>query len=324
MPDVEQAGSSPAQDSSEILASMTSEQRSDWRATGKIPEPSTKQESAPADTSKETTSVADDTATPDAETGKQTTQEHKERKGAPGAEARIRELVAKVKEFERKEAERSKAAETVTAPAPKQETKTEEPKRLSEAEYFEQNPTKEYADYLEYLTDFKVEQKLKAKSAEDAKSEAERKQQEKAQELEKGWKAKVDAAIEAHDDFKDVVTKEFNDKILPGTVLDGWLIDSDHGAEIMYHYAKNPDELTALLEKPPFAQTRILTKLEDKLAGEVSTEKKETAPAPQVTKAPKPASEVGGRGTAPEDAAAAAAKDGNYRAYKAEGQTVRT
>jgi hypothetical protein len=315
MPDVNEAGSSPAQDSSEILASMTSEQRSDWRATGKIPEPSTKQESAPADTSKETTSVADDTATPDAETGKQTTQEHKERKGAPGAEARIRELVAKVKEYERKEAERSKAAETVTAPAPKQETKPSEPKRLSEAEYFEQNPTKEYADYLEYLTDFKVEQKLKAKSAEDAKSEAERKQQEKAQELEKGWKAKVDAAIEAHDDFKDVVTKEFNDKILPGTVLDGWLIDSDHGAEIMYHYAKNPDELTALLEKPPFAQTRILTKLEDKLA---SPEKKETAPAPQVTKAPKPASEVGGRGTAPEDAAAAAAKDGNYRAYKAE------
>jgi hypothetical protein len=115
-----------------------------------------------------------------------------------------------------------------------------------------------------------------------------------------------------------VVTKEFNDKILPGTVLDGWLIDSDHGAEIMYHYAKNPDELTALLEKPPFAQTRILTKLEDKLAGEVSTEKKETAPAPQVTKAPKPASEVGGRGTAPEDAAFAAAKDGNFRAFKEE------
>jgi hypothetical protein len=150
------AGSSPAQDSSEILASMTSEQRSDWRATGKIPEPSTKQESAPADTSKETTSVADDTATPDAETGKQTTQEHKERKGAPGAEARIRELVAKVKEYERKEAERSKAAETVTAPAPKQETKTEaksaeEEAPMSEAEFFEKNPEKEYQDYTKYL-----------------------------------------------------------------------------------------------------------------------------------------------------------------------------
>jgi hypothetical protein len=116
-PDVntqQESSPAPVQDSSEVLASLTPEQRGEWRNTGKLPEQPNKQESAPADTSKETESVT----SPDAETGK-TTQEHKtESKRAPGAEERIRELVAQKKELERKLAER--AIQRSRNPRPKQ------------------------------------------------------------------------------------------------------------------------------------------------------------------------------------------------------------
>lgn len=309
------AESSPAPDSNQVLASMTSEERSDWKLTGKIPEPKP-QESAPADTSKETDSVAADTAKPESDAGKQTAQEHK---GKPGAESRIQQLIAEKKELQKRleSIESAKAANTEAKPAATEEKKADEPKRLSENEFFEQNPTKEYSDYLEYITDFKVEQKIREKAAADAKAETERKQKEKSQELEKSWKSKVDAAIEAHDDFKTVVTKELFDSIKPGTVLDGWVVDSDKGAEIVYHFAKNPDEFNEFLALTPFAQARKLTKLEDKLSGESVSEPEKKAPVTPVTKASKPASEVGGHAAPPEDAVASAVKSNNYSAYKA-------
>lgn len=315
------ADSSPAPDSTQFLASMTSAERSEWRTTGKIPEqPSTKQESAPADTSKVTDSVvADDAAKPEAEAGKLTAQEHKERKGAPGAEARIRELVAHNKELLRKLEARE--AQKVTEAEPAKTTKPEAnaeaaPKLLSPDEWFVENSDKTYEDYTDYRSEFRFNE-LKAK---EAQAEVERKQQEEKQSLETSWKSRVDAAIEAHDDFKSVVTQDFNSSIKAGSVLDGWLIDSEMGAEIMYHFAKNPEEYAAYNAlKTPFAQARKLTKLEDTLSGSASeAPKKEDkkAPAPPVTKAPPKSSEVGGRATTPADDVAVAAKDGDFRSFK--------
>lgn len=327
MQDVNQpaAESSPAPDSSQVLASMTSEQRSEWRQTGNIPEP-TKQASAPADTPKEADSVAaEDAAKPEAEAGK-STQEHRK----PGAESRIQQLIAEKKELERKlqAKESAKVDKPVEAkPEVKEEKQPAPDKILSADEYFAQpeNSSKTYEDYVDYRSAENFKQ-LRAKEREEtAKAEQEKQKKEQNETIEKSWMSRVDAAIEAHDDFKTVVTKEFNDSIKPGTVLDGWLLDSEQGAEIMYHFAKNPDEYAKLQSLTPFAQARRLTKLEDKLSSAkpaeqaaADSEATEVAPVPKTTKAPKPASEVGGRGTAPDDAAAAAAKNGNYRAFKEE------
>jgi hypothetical protein len=317
---VVQAESSPApvvQDSSELLASMSREERSEWRATGKTPEPKA-QESATADPSKETKSVTE----PEAEAGKKP----QEQKGAPGAEARIRELIAQKKELERKLQER----ETKPEPA-KVETKPVEAKKddkpaeyvpLDQEKFFADNPDKTYEDYVEARVEHKLEWKAEQKSAADAKADAERKQAEQKKTVEESWKSRVNEAAKKHDDFKEVAgSKEFNDLIPAGSVLDGWMIDSELGAEILYHYGKNREELTALLAMSPFKQARALSKLEDKLAEAKpadAPEKDVVAPAKKVSDAPKPASEVGGRATAPEDEAGAAAKDNDYRRFKAE------
>lgn len=321
-PDVntqQESSPAPVQDSSEVLASLTPAERGEWRNTGKLPEQPNKQESAPADTSKETKSVT----APEAEAGK-ATQEHKpESKGAPGAEQRIRELVAKLKASEARNQELEKGK-----PEPKAEAKPAakaaegEPEKyvpLSEDDYFAKNPDKSYDDYMEAKMDHKIEWRLKTEKATAAKAEQERQQAEQLKTIETNWKERVDAAVKAHPDFAEKCDAEFNKLIPAGSLLDGWMIDSELGAEILYHFANNREELAEVLKMTPFALTRKLTKLEDKLAGEPAPEKPEKkAPVTEISKAPKPASEVGGRATAPEDEAAAAAKDNDFRRFKAE------
>lgn len=315
-----QQESSPAiQDSSEVLASLTPEQRGEWRNTGKLPEQPSKQESAPADTSKETKSVTE----PEAEAGK-TTQEHKtESKRAPGAEERIRELIAKNKASEARIQELEagkKEPKADTKPAAKAaEGDPEKYVPLSEDDYFAKNPDKSYDDYMEAKMDHKIEWRLKTEKATAAKAEQERQQAEQLKTIETNWKERVDAAVKAHSDFAEKCDAEFNKLIPAGSLLDGWMIDSELGAEILYHFANHRDELADVLKMSPFALTRKLTKLEDKLAGEPAPEKEtKKAPVTEISKAPKPASEVGGRATAPEDEAADAAKAGDFRRFKAE------
>jgi hypothetical protein len=171
---------------------------------------------------------------------------------------------------------------------------------------------------MEAKMDHKIEWRLKTEKATAAKAEQERQQAEQLKTIETNWKERVDAAVKAHPDFAEKCDAEFNKLIPAGSLLDGWMIDSELGAEILYHFANHRDELADVLKMSPFALTRKLTKLEDKLAGEPAPEKEKKAPVTEISKAPKPASEVGGRATAPEDESAAAAKDNDFRRFKAE------
>jgi hypothetical protein len=140
----------------------------------------------------------------------------------------------------------------------------------------------------------------------------------------------MEKARAKHEDF-DAVALNNDLPIKIGTPVDLFLVDSEQGAEVLYYLGQNPEELERIQGKAtttkdakgnvqftfngglhPLAQVRELTKLELQLS-----EPKEN-PAPPKTRAPKPPSEVGGRGTQPADTVEAAVRANDFRAFKAE------
>lgn len=124
-------------------------------------------------------------------------------------------------------------------------------------------------------------------------------------------------------DFDDVALKTPL-PIREGSVADAFLMESDHGAKLLYELAKNVPELERIQKLNPIAQARELVYLE-LLHGGLDSLKKDarfsdllSSPAIPVTRAPKPPSELGGRGTSPSDALESAAKANDFRAFKAE------
>lgn len=89
---------------------------------------------------------------------------------------------------------------------------------------------------------------------------------------------------EAKKDFSDWDTvfqqAQASGATLPPDTVE-FCLDSDQGARIAYHLAKNEDEYEKVLAMSPVKRIAYLGKLEDKLA-----KPKEQAPAKQVTKAP--------------------------------------
>lgn len=149
------------------------------------------------------------------------------------------------------------------------------------------------------------------------------------QTIEQSWKERVTKSRELHADFDEVALDEEKGPgrlIQPGSLVDEWLMDSEHGAELLYYFGKNPSELLKfenVAGKTPTERRanarRALVKLEDKI-----TAGREAAPAdkekpkpeaekeePRVTKTPKPVSDVGGRGSTTPDPVAAAIADGS-------------
>ena len=120
--------------------------------------------------------------------------------------------------------------------------------------------------YIEALTDWKVEEKLKSKSAES----------EKAKSL-TGWEAKKDAAREKYEDFDEALESANASPVVLQVML-----ESDAGAEIAYYLATHPKELREINAMGTRAATHALDALEENLV------KPKTAP----VKAPKPPSPV--------------------------------
>lgn len=131
---------------------------------------------------------------------------------------------------------------------------------------------------------------------------------------------RITAAREAHADFDSVVGFDAAGKpqvgsildksVIPtGSVIEGWLLDSEYGAELMYYFGSHRTELKELQDKSPFAQSRELTRLEDKFAAPKSSAE------PKPTRAPEPAKELGAGRIPPADQASKAVRDNDFRAF---------
>lgn len=156
------------------------------------------------------------------------------------------------------------------------------------------------AEYTDALTDYKVEKKF---AAETARKEQERLDAEKAAREREFGKRLADAKKE-FTDFDEVMGS------IAGTEMDRvhtdvveYLQESDHGARLMYHLAKNPDTLDRLRKLSPRRFIAELGKLETQWEKQPEPEAKLSEVAanttvPAVSKAPAPIQPLEGKNSA--------------------------
>lgn len=300
--DVAVAEPSPAEIApSDALASLSDSQYSKWRETGELPPadstPAT-EEAKPADPppAKESSEAVKTEPEPDKQQEKHT----------PGAEKRIKELLAKIKELEAK-----------PAPAPREEAAAPKPKAEKLEAPAEPDPSKyetwgEYQkaerEYYRDLARYESRQAVEADRAQRAKEAETARVAETNKQIEESWKQRTAAVRKEHSDFDSVA---FSADIPISAPMDQYILRSEHGARVLYHLGKNLEAARAIFQLDPIDAVRELVKIE------LSLQAPPAAPVkPKPTAAPKPVTELGGRNTVPEDEAEDAVAAGDFSRFQ--------
>jgi len=314
------AASSPA--SSDVLAGLTTEQYGKYQMTGELPEPEAVEkaaagESATPDTPKGAVRPAEKAAEQPAEAGKPQ-ETPAEKKGTPGLDARLAELLAKNKILTEQLTRLQRPAEPSKAVAISESTagKAEHPQGIPKPTLEDMNPdgsTKwsTYEDFADARAIWNAEVRIAADRLRQAKEAAKAEIEKRNKEVAEGWKGRVAEATKRHPDFVEVAL-DSNLPIPEGSVLDAFFLESEQGPEVLYHLATHREELDRIAKLNPIAQARELVKIEISL-----TPKGETPPAKKVTSAPPPPTELGSGKTVPEDDATAAVKEGDFATFMA-------
>lgn len=168
-------------------------------------------------------------------------------------------------------------AERQTQPQQVQEPKDEAPKR----EAFES-----YEDYLEARAEWRADQKVKAAVAEIRQQQQQAAQRSTTEQRLQTFQAQISKVREEVADF-DEVMEASGDVPLSQAMRDA-ILESDVGALLTYHLAKNPAEAKRISTLSPVSQVRALGAIEASLTRK---------PEPQVSKAPSPIAPIsGGKG----------------------------
>ncbi len=149
------------------------------------------------------------------------------------------------------------------------------------------NTFETHADYVEALTDWKIEQRELIKSYKEREDKAKAESQTQLQ----TFQAKVAEYKETVEDFEDVVNDV--DHIPLSIAIQEAIITSEHGPQLMYELAKNKSELERINRLSAVAAAREIGRIEARLNTEEpkKIEKKQT-------KAPPPINPVGSKSTA--------------------------
>jgi hypothetical protein len=143
--------------------------------------------------------------------------------------------------------------------------------------------------YLEALTDYKADQKVKAALSERDKQQEGRQHQSKAQEADakvaETWK-KHEATFKATNaDYEETVTPFVEDELQQYSQgAKRAIVESDVGPQLLYHLATHQDDAERISGMSPLQQIKELGKLEDKMA----------RPAKRTSNAPPPPNPVKG------------------------------
>ncbi len=143
-----------------------------------------------------------------------------------------------------------------------------------------------YSDYVEALTDWKTDQKLNARDAEQNKKAL----MSEHEKLQRAHHERVAAFAEKTEDFEDVLASV--DDIVAPPALHELLVTSENGAELLYALAKDREELQRICKLSPLAAARAIGKLEASLTSKTSDAKKPETK--RTTSAPAPIAPVGG------------------------------
>jgi hypothetical protein len=149
-----------------------------------------------------------------------------------------------------------------------------------------------YEEYVEDLTDWKVEQRETARQAEDERRAAE----EAETELAKGFKTRIADAEKKYGDFKEVAAAE---DLMLSPAMQQVIRESPAGLDVAYYLGQHREEADAIFEMTPLDAIRALGRIEGKIeaAEQAKTKAPETkpaAPAAKPSNAPKPIAPVSG------------------------------
>lgn len=244
-----------------------------------------------SDASETESEVEVDSDESEAETDEVEAKEKPKKKS--GIQRRIDKLNA-AKAAAQQEAEYWKREALKTATAPKHDAQeSQKPEVEAKTAQVDGKPNPDsfdtYVEYVEALTEWKIEQRDKAKSADAEKSKLET-DQKKAIEA---YAAREKAFKEKTKDYDDVL--EAVDDIVASPALVKELVESENSAELVYALAKDRAEFERINALPPQALARALGRLEAKIASQPSkASDEEKKPEPKkLTNAPKPIEPVG-------------------------------
>lgn len=273
----------------------------------------TESKSAPAEKAEQKESEASDTTETEEEESKDESEDQDEsesedesEKAKPKKKGGFQRKIDKLTARERAANERAERLEAELA-ALKGAAAVKKPDQVETAKAADGKPDpnkfESYDEYVEKLTEWKLEQK-------EAK--------ERQAKLESEHKSKLQthhdrerAFAEKTDDYKELLADVNYLKGIPGGASEV-IVTSEIGPEIMYELAKNPKELERIKTLSDAAAAAAIGKIEARLSkpAEVKPEPK------KITSAPKPPTPVGtGRGTVAKSLEDAA-KSGDFASYE--------
>ena len=224
-------------------------------------------------------------------------------------EKRIGKLTKKWRTTEReRDFERAKRleAEAELAKLKSQIPSADKPKR----EDFEDDE-----EFLEALTDWKVESKLKTHSEVVTKKIGEDAEKQAATEIEQELEEISEKGQDKYEDYSTVVFDK--DLVLTQGMVETALL-TDIAEDILYYLGKNPDISAAIGEMPALKAAKEIGKIEARLVAEKKKpdEKKADPPAPakKLTQTPEPIDPVRSTGAIDKDPSQMSAKE--YRAWR--------
>lgn len=305
------------------------EQRDQWNKDGNIPEP-VKQESAPVE--KKEAPVAESAPQKESKEPAAVEPEEKPQEYKARTEKRFTDILATVKRLETELAEARKPRDDKAAP--QTAAKPDEFKPLNAEEWFKANPGKSYEQFAqalaEQIADYKID---KALAGERQRLANESQQRELSQRLEDAKQRYP----EAEPVINRTATTLNTDAEIP-QIIKAVIANSKVMVDLLYvlggDEAKFQDFVKLTKTNPHEALEQVyeaqrLVKVE--LAGKAKADPtKEAArddkgkfvkaeiPETPTPRAPKPPSEIGGKGSAPEDVQLTAAAANDFRAFEAE------
>lgn len=148
--------------------------------------------------------------------------------------------------------------------------------------------------YTDAKADYAADAKMKERDAKEAQQRAEAQQAEAAARV----KANADKARKAHPDFDKVMAAVANTEAdrVPQFVLN-YIFESESGAEIAYHLAKNPEESKRIATLKPILGLAELGKLADTLSKPPAANNGAAAPVRERGGAPPPITPLSGSGS---------------------------
>lgn len=199
-----------------------------------------------------------------------------------GVQKRINKLVKEKSEYQR-EAEYWKQI-AQGAQEPKQQS---EPVSTSEDK---PNPDEfeTQADYVEAITEWKVEQKLKQQEAQRQQTTAKTEFESKVQ----AFRERANEFAKTTPDYNDVIAGV--DDIPMSPSVQTALLDAENGAQVIYELAKDPERFEKINQMSLIQAAKEIGKVEAEIAFKSTKPKQEN----KTTQAPNPINPVGGASAA--------------------------